>query len=286
MKRNVVIFVVLLLFVSVTGISRAEEEKKFKVTWGPGYETLTITYPGGEYQYTRDMLKESFPAPGEKPVFKFEKEWPLVLMHARWSEPATGWPAKYRPHALDIILMFACDAQLYAHVYPDVIRSSQFTFPPEYLEETKETVHKNLVEMMRGKEVGYEVVAKGGFGAGDFKIKTKIHIGLSQDGKTVFYHDSPEYISDYLKSRDFFFAAHDAGDRIEFEAIMACTSTPRGFFRDAALDRMEEDGEYFVDRLYDCFRSEPTEAEIEKYLDLVKKQRHDLSTLSKQHKIE
>lgn len=286
MKNNFIVFIALLLFVSAAGVSRAEEEKKYKITWGPNYETLTITYPGGEYQYPGSMLREPFPAPGEKPVFKFEKKWPLVLMHAKWSEPATGWPVKYRPHALDFILMFACDAQLYTHVYPDVIRTSKFTFPPEYLEETKEITHNNLIEMMRGKEVGYEVVADGGFGAGDFTIKTKIRIGLSQDGKTVFYHDCPEYISDYLKSRDFFFAAHDAGNCIEFEAIMACTSTPRGFFRDAALDRMEEDGEYFVNRLYDCFHGEPTEAEIDKYIAFVKEQRHNFAALSKQHKIE
>lgn len=285
MKRDVVIFIVLLL-ISAAGVSQAGEEMESKVTWGPNCETLTVTYHKGEYKYPEGMLKDPFPQPGEKPVFEFDKKWPFVLMRARWSEPATGWPAKYRSNALDIILMFACDAQIYEHVYPNVIRTSQFTFPPEYLEETKNVDQHNLAKAMCGKEIAYEITAKGGFGAGDFKIKTKIHIGLSNDEKAVFYHDCPEYISDYLKSRDFFFAVRDAGDRLEFETLMICISTPQGFFRDVALDRIKDDGEYFVDRLYDCLHGEPTEEDIEEYLDFVKKRRHDLAALSEQHEIE
>ncbi|MDD5085794.1 MAG: hypothetical protein PHE61_07110 [Candidatus Omnitrophica bacterium] len=251
-------------------VSAAEEEGGFSVQWGPNCETLTIRYTGGEYQYPRDMLTEVFPPPGDPPHGKFGKEWPIIIMWSRWTESMENFPAKYRPHALDLALMFACDAQLYENAYPDVIRSSKFTYPPEFTDAARQDLSYNLVEKMRGKAVQYEVAAKAGFAMADYTIKTKILVGSSADGKTFFFNDRPEYISDYLDERDFFFAAHDAGDRIEYEAIMVCVCKPRGWFKDETLNRIKETGRYFVERLYACLKGMSTEGQIERYLALIR----------------
>lgn len=273
---------------SQTGQAPEKEGKfvdPFRVKWGPDYTSLDVEYSGGTLQYAEDMIKQSFPAPGEKPDIKFEEHWPLVLMRARWSESLKDWPPKYRSQALDIVLMFASDAQLYESIFPKLISSSEFTFPPRFLNEAKDSCNHNLVEVLRGEVIGYEVTAKAGFGASDYKIKTKIRIGLSEDGKTFFYHDSPAYISDYLESRDFLLAAHNAGDRINYEAVMACVCAPRGIFRDEAMGRVEESGRYFVDRLYECLKGAPSEKEIDDYLEMVRKgERGDVRALIEYHK--
>lgn len=257
------------IFLLPTVVSAAEKDGEFSVQWGPNCETLTIRYTGGEYQYPRDMVTEVFPPPGDPPHGKFGKEWPIIIMWARWTESMENFPAKYRPHALDLALMFACDAQLYENAYPDVIRSSKFTYPPEFTEAAQKDLDYNLVERMRAKAVQYEVAAKAGFAMSDYTIKTKILVGSSADGKTFFFQDRPEYISDYIEERDFFFAAYDAGSEMKYEAIMVCVCKP-SWFKEETLNRIRDAGKYFVERLHACLKGMLTEGQIERYLALIR----------------
>jgi len=266
----------------IAGLSEAAIKKdSMNVKWGADYESLSFNFLGREHHYPEDAIKGKFPPIGKKPEFEFTEEWPVVAMRARWSITTKGWPEEYRPEAIDLILMYACDAQLYEYIYPDSIKSSKFTFPPEFLKEAEGAGYR-LAEVMRGKEVGYEVIARGGFGAHDYKIKTKIRIGLSQDGKTVFYFDQPEYISDYLKSREFLFAGYDGGDVMHFEIRMFCICSPRNFFRGEAMKRVKENGQYFVERLYGELDDAPTKEEIEEYLKAVKRGERPASVLAKE----
>jgi len=155
--------------------------------------------------------------------------------------------------------------------YPKAIKSSRFKFPPQYLREVRSPGEYNLAGLMRGKQIGYAIVAKAGVGAADYTIKTKIRIGLSEDGKTVFWDDQPSYISDHLTVRETVFAAHDAGDVIRFEARMLCVCKPRRLLRGEAMRRVERTGAYLVDRLWEDLGELPTVKEIEEHFSLVQK---------------
>ncbi|NOZ23756.1 MAG: hypothetical protein GXP25_21985 [Planctomycetes bacterium] len=258
----------------------AQDESDLHVRWGEDYCTLSFTFLGQQIEYPQHMLKTKFPPAGKEPEFHFEKNWPIVAMVARWTASVKGWPEKYRSDAVDLILMYVCDAQMYENIYPDVIRSSKFTFPPEFLKEAANPGYK-LAETMRGKEIGYEVKARGGFGASDYKIRTRIRTGLSKDEKTVFYYDKPEYISDHLKTRQYIFAAYDAGDYIHFEARLLCACAPRRTFRGEAMRRVEADSMYFVRRIYEVLDDAPTLEEIETYLKMVREGRQSVRSLLK-----
>ena len=239
------------------------------VTWGGDYRSLCFAAGKEKGCYPEVMLCTVFPAPGAQPEFRFEAEWPFVSMAARWSVATKGWPEKYRSDAIDLVMMYACDAQLYEYIFPDSISASSFTYPPGFLREAADFRY-DLAGAMRGQEVAYEVIARGGFGAADYVIRTKIRIGVSADGKAVFYHDNPSYISDYLKTRDFFFAGRDAGDRLVFEVRMWCECAPALFFRGETMRRVEENGRYFVRRLHEDLDEPPTQGDIENYFRLVK----------------
>jgi hypothetical protein len=261
--------IVLLLTVSMfvpMRAAKAEQSADPKLQWAPDHRAVTFQFVGQECHYPQDMTKGEFPPAGAPPAFRFEQEWPVVAMHARWTVSTKGWPAKYRDQAIDIILMWACDAELYTHVYPEVMRSARFSFPPEYLTEAKSPDVHNLAETMRGKQLGYEITAKAGFGAADYTIRTKITVGLSEDRKTIFYHDQPEYISDHLDQREFVFAARDEGDSIRFDVKAVCVCSNRRLFRDEAMRRVVADSRYLVEQLYAALKEAPTEKQIEDYL--------------------
>lgn len=246
------------------------KEGRLDVRWGKGHTSLSYRVPGAEVRYPRDMLKETFPAPGAKPEIVFEKKWPVVAMRARWSAPAAGWPEKYRHHAVDLILMWACNAHLYETVYSDYIKSSKFTYPPEFIKEAVDPRY-DLAGTLRGKEISYEVEARAGFGAADYTIKTTMLLGVSGDNKTVFYHDSPLHISDHLESRDFFLAAHDAGDRFNYEVRMVCVCKDiMSLFRGESMRRVEDNGKYFVKRLYEELGAPPTEKVVDEFLESIR----------------
>jgi hypothetical protein len=256
-----------------------EPAVKVNVKWSPDYRALTFDFLGQECVYPRDVAKGGYPPANAPPVIRVQKKWPLMAMQARWTASLANWPPKYRAQAVDLTLMFMCDAQFYELLYPDIIRSSKFLFPPEYYKEAADPLRYSLAEALRGKVVAYQITAKAGFPATDYEIKTKIRLGLSEDQKTVFYHDQPVYISDYLKQRHYFVAGCDAGDGLRFDARIVCECAPAWFFKEETLNRVETSCRYFVQRIYENLNDEPTEQDIEKYLALIKKEYQDPSVV-------
>ena len=260
-----------------------EPALNLNVKWSPDYRALSFNFLGQECEYPRDVLKGSYPPVNAPPDVRVEGNWPVVAMRARWTAPIVGWPQKYRTEAIDLTLMFVCDAQFYEYLYPDIIRSSKFLFPPEYYKEAADPLRHNLAEALRGKVVGYQITAKAGFPATDYEIKTKIRLGLSEDQKTVFYHDSPDYISAYLRQRHYFLAGCDAGDCLRFDARIVCVCTPAWLLKNETLRRVENSCRYFIQRIYEALKDPPTEQEIEKYLALIKKEYQDVNVVLQKH---
>jgi hypothetical protein len=250
-----------------------------KARWDKDHRALAFSFREEDVKYPPDLVEAKFPPAGAAPEFDFEKAWPTVTMIARWTASTEGWPPDHRAQALDLILMHATDAELYAHVFPEVIKAGIVTYPAEFLKEASDPLAFNLAESIRGKDVAVEVKARGGFGAADYEIRTRIRVGLSEDARTLFYFDSPDYISEHVKIRDYLFAAHDAGDRIHFEARLLCVCAPRRTFRGVAMSRIEADTRYLVDRMYEDLDNAPTKAEIEAYLATIKKGSRPLSAL-------
>ncbi len=267
LRRVIAVVIVLTVVVPVC----AKKQPDFNLKWSDGHRVMDFQVRGRKHQYPADMLKNKFPPPGAPVDFKIESKWPLVTLRGRWTASTKGWPAEYRAHALDFILMRACDAEAYEQVYSKVFLKSKLTFPPEFLDEAKTPSKHRLVERMRGKQVGYEIKATAGPGAADYTIKTKITVGLSKDGKTVFYFDKPESISEHLLKRDIIFSAYDLGDKIHMEVRALCLTAPRIFFKGEMLRRVERDAKYLVMRMYETLSDAPTQKEIDKYLTMVKK---------------
>lgn len=269
--RRIIPGIAVIAVVTAWGVSwggGAEDPASLDVAWAPDYRSLCFGFMERRICYPDEMLRAAFPSPGAPPEFRFAKNWPLVSMTARWSVSTKGWPEKYRKDAIDLIIMYACDAELYEYIFPESIRASAFTYPPAFLAQADDPRY-DLAGALRGKEVEYEVTAKGGFGAADCLIKTRIRIGVGADRKTVFYHDKPYYISDYLKSREIVFAGRDAGDLLVFEVRMQCECGPALLFRGETMRRIEENGRYFVRRLYEDLDEPPTAEDIENYFRLV-----------------
>jgi hypothetical protein len=131
--------------------------------------------------------------------------------------------------------------------------------------------------------VAYQITAKAGFGASDYTMRTRIRIGLTEDEKTVFFHDRPEYISEHLTTRQYFFAGRDEGDCIRLEARIFCVCAPRWFFQDETMRRIEATSRYFVQRIYACLDDAPTTEEIEAFFALIKDKHQTLEEYLKKH---
>jgi hypothetical protein len=247
-------------------------EPDVNVRWRDGHDGMTFDFRGTSRAYPDDVAAEEFPAPGAPLALDVQAEWPIVTLRARWSMATEGWPEAHRDQALDLILMYASDAELYAHVYPKAIKESKFTAPPAYLREAAKPHETKLAAGLRGQRIAYEITGKGGFGAADYKIRTEILLGVSADEKTVFYHDNPKSISEHLEKRDYIFMAHDAGDRLLFEIHAVCICKPRAMFRGEALRRVQADAEYLVKEMHTRLKAPPTEQGIAEYLAHVRKE--------------
>ena len=234
------------------------------------YDSLSFTFRRSNVHYPEDFIESEFPSPGRPPLFDFARKWPIVTMIAPWSILVEGWPEEYRDETIDLILMFACDAPLFADNFPRNVIASRYTYPPEFRREA-DNPSQNLAATLRCAKVGYELKAKAGFGAADYTIKTEIRVGLSDDGKTVFYYDRPSYISDHLVNREVIFTARERGERIHFEFIALTACKPRLLFRDEAMRRVEADSSYLVIRMYEMLNDAPGKKEIEAYYNKVKK---------------
>jgi len=254
-----------------------------RVEWGPNHESMTLRFRTRVRRYPHDVMEGDFPTPGAAPKYVMIEEWPVVACRARWTASLSNWPAEYRPEALDLILMYACDAQLYEYIYPGIVLKSHCTLPEEYVKKAKDPLHYKLAPALRGKEIAYEMTATAGFAASDYKIKTKITIGLSRDGKTVFFYDHPNYISEHLSARHFSFAAYDRGDRLQFEGIMVCVCTPRALFKGETLRRIATSGRYFVDRIYKDINEPLTAKDVDEYMKIVRSKYRSLDAIMKRH---
>lgn len=271
-------FVAIFLATSLTCLSLADTATPgMRVIWEDGSQQCTFTFSGKSRSYPADVDPKMYPAPGAKLEIETTSKWPVVTLKAQWSISAADWPREYRDQALDLILMWACDAELYVHVYPNSILESKFTYPPAFISEARDPTHAKLAESMRGKKVGYEITGKGGFGASDYKIRTAIQVGASSDGKMIFYHDEPESISDHLQERDFVFMAYDTGDRIVFEIHAICICAPRYMFQNEALRRVKADGEYLIRTMYENLATAPSASDVTKYLEQVDDRRHKIA---------
>ena len=250
--------------------SAAQTIPTLGLSFSGDYDSLSFTFRRSIVHYPEDFIKGEFPSPGQPPLFDFKKDWPIVTMRARWSISVEGWPKEHRDERIDLILMFACDASLFADNFPRSIVTSRFTYPPEFRKEA-DNPSQDLAASLRGVKIGYEIKAKAGFGAADYIIKTEIRAGLSHDGKTVFYYDRPSYISDYLVNREVIFTAWDEGERIHCEFIAMTACKPRVLFRNEAMRRVEADSKYLVSRMYEMLNDAPSKKEIETYYNDVKK---------------
>lgn len=262
----------------------AEDPQPIKVKWAADWREIEFTFQDETCRWPEDVVNATFPPPGAEPEFKIEKKWPVVALRTRWTIPLGRLPSKYRSQIRDLILMYACDAKMYQHNYPQVIRSSAYRCPKEFIAEAKDPFGYDLAEALRGKLVAYTITANAGFGAPDYTIETAMRIGVSRDGKTVFYHDTPDTITAHLKSRDYLAAFHISNDNLYCEGRMLCICTRRFFFRGEQMRRVASSGQYFSSQLYHDFLETRDEQQIADYLDLVKNDYAKVGELAQKHK--
>lgn len=269
------------IFAMLAPVASGQDKGEMGVQWAKDFTSVKATFRGQGVAFPDAIAgaTANFPEPGDKPSIDIQESWPSVTMIARWSMPTGGWPKEYRDAALGYVLMCGCDADLMAKLYPAMIAEGRFTAPLQFRKEAVDLTDRNILKAFRGQELSYEVLAKGGFGAADYTIKTKVRVGLSEDGKTVFYYDSPEEISDHLADREILFAAHDAGDRVLVEMRVVCVMAPRSLFRDTALGRVRDANQYFIDQLFGLCSVAPSKAQLDAYTELLKKKNPDLADL-------
>ncbi|MEW6359282.1 MAG: hypothetical protein AB1696_23305 [Planctomycetota bacterium] len=267
-------------------LTPADDPDPVKVNWSDDWRRMEFTFQGQSCLWPDDMVNTPFPPPGRPPEIATTSEWPVVTLKARWAIPIIRLEEKYRPQLRDLVLMYTCDAQLYEWAYPQIVRSSRYRCPKEFVAKANDPFGYDLAEALRGKLVSYQITATAGFAAPEYMIETKMRIGLSQDGKTVFFHDTPHQITANLKSRDYFVAFHLGEKNLEFEGRMYCVCTPRLLFRGEHMRRVELSGRYFINRLYKDFAEGASAKDVEEYLDLVKNQYVNLKELAEKYKIE
>ena len=221
------------------------------VKWNSDFTALDYSFGNSilKGSYPKDMTKNVFPSEGKPPEIKSEKKWPDVYMNAKWTIDISSLSSAEKANKLDSILMRLCNPSFYKEDFPKTIVSTDFTLPPEFKKE-EENPDYNLVNSLKGKMLDYKVVMNAGFGASDYTIKTTIHIGATEDGKTIFYYDQPEHISNHLDVREFIFAAHQTEDKIFFELNIFCKCESSKFIRGTKMNRVENDSRYFIEQLY------------------------------------
>ncbi len=263
------------LLVVMAGVAAAQAGRPqgLAVNWGDGFTSLRFRYLGQKYEYPRDLRADSFVPVGGAPQFQVTRQWPVVAVRARWAIPRDHWPEPYRDRILPLMLMRACDAELYPRLYPEAILGAQFLAPPPWLATDADPLDGALPRLLRGKTVRYQIKADAGFGASDYTIRTQIQMGLSEDGKAIFYFDRPSYISDHLVSREFLCAACDTGREIRFEVCVYCVCAPRYLFRGEAMRRVESDCRYLIRRLYEEFEGDFGPRAIEQYVKTIREKR-------------
>ena len=248
----------------------ADDKSDMKVQWGRTYETLSFHFGGEDISYPQAITVETFMAGDEPYSFETTLKWPIVICEARWTVSTADWPDEQRDKILDFVLMRMCDADSFAYLYPKKILASKLLEGPDLAPPAAGPDRpRSLAEALRGQTIRYTMTAKGGFGANDSVIHSKMRIGVSADGKTAFYHDAAESISDNHLGRDFFFAVHDAGDRLRFEVRGHYVSKPRSGFRNKAMNRTAETVRYVIKLKAARLGAPPTSDEIEMHGTMV-----------------
>ncbi len=280
--RRFAFVVGIIVLVSVAmGVQAAQRQnEKPTVTWDKEYHAVRFAWLGYRGQYPEDLAKGVFPAAGAEPDIAITKDWPIVEISMRWTTSTKNWPSKYRSQALDLILMYASNVELYHTVFPKTIKAAHFTYPPEYIKEAQDPHASNLVDILRGKELAYKITAKAGPGLPDYTITTKMRLGVSKDAKAVFYSDLPEDISRYLTQRLVFFAVRDIGHSLQFEIRAICLAKPRRLFRGATMDGVEKNTRYLLERFHAKLGQAPTKAKIEAFLKSIKLEKLPMRVVS------
>ena len=249
LRLTMIIIIIVGIITGASVWASKENSKGLIIKWGTDFQSISFHLEDKSDSYPDAMLKDPFLSRKGFLDIKVLEGWPVYGIRARWTMPTADFSKKYREHALDLVLMRACDANIYTRLYAKVIKASKVTLPLQFRLEAKDPVPNSLIEIMRGKKVGYEITAEGGVGAKDYTISTEIHVGVSKDGKTVFYYDKPKRISEHLSRREILFAAHDAGDHIRFEVIAYCECAPRRLFRDEMMKRVNDDSRYLIEQM-------------------------------------
>ena len=248
----------------------AEETPMLNVAWRDGSQAIRLTFRGTETEYPARMTEGEFPAAGSPLAIDIQQQWPIVTAKARWALPLETWPEPYRADALDLVLLLACDVDLYDQLYPQAVIASRVLSLPERLAGAPPPTLHGLAQRLRGQTIDYEIKARAGAGAADYTVTTGIRVGCSRDGKTAFYYDGPGHISEHLKTREYVFAVRHAGDRIQCELLVQCVCAPRTLLRPTAMGRVADCTSYLVEQMQAVMTRPRTTEDIKKYLQSVK----------------
>jgi len=271
-----------LVFVALLPIAASAQttaQEPIKVRWMDNWRGMEFTFQGEQCRWPEDIENTKFPSPESGPEFRIEKHWPVVAMRVRWSISLKDLPAADLAQVLDLALMYTCDAQLYHEVYPDVVLSSSCCRPRQFAAKAADPTNYDLGQAMRGQIMSYRITAAAGFGAPNYTIQSKIRMGISRDGKSVFFHDSAESVTANLKSRDYLVCFHVADGQLRFEGRVFCVCTDRYWFRGEHMRRVAWSAEYLITRLYEDILRQTTDGGFGPYLSRVRTDLLELAAL-------
>jgi hypothetical protein len=235
--------------------------------WAEDYSGLSTDFGGIAASYEEVMSQGRFPQPGEPIVIAISSVWPVVFVHARFATDTTNWPADYRSSALDLALMYACDASHYQETFGRYLLKATFDRPPEFVKEAEDPHNYKLVEALRGKPIKYQSTASAGIGAADYTVVSVSTIGLSEDGRTVIVYSDPESISEHLRDRKLVIGIfHHTDSVLYFDIRGICLCRERWLFRDEMLHRIGATMTYIGHQMHKEFCDAPSLEAIEDYL--------------------
>ena len=249
----------------LSSVAVAANPPDLNIQWGPNHETLSFTYAGQEISYPADIAAEDYDAGDGSFDFQTDKDWPVVSCYGRWTISTADWPEEQRENILDFILLRLIAADSFDYHNPDKIKDSEILEAPQPELEPGRSYALN----MRGLAVRYTMTAiVDSLLADDSVIVSRMQLGASDDGRTIFYHDTAESISANHKGRDFFLAVHDAGDHLRFEVrgIYICKSS---IAQDTVMNKTVASVRYVVERMPDRLGAPPSEREIADHAKVV-----------------
>jgi hypothetical protein len=235
------------------------------VQWGDNHETLTFTYDGQPVVYPADIAAADYDAGDGSLVFVDSRDWPVVSCYGRWTVSTADWPEEQRQHILDFVLLRLIAADTFAFHNPDKLKDTRILEAPQPEVEPG----RSYVLNMRGQTMQYTMTAiVESLLANDSVIVSRMRLGASDDGKTIFYHDTAESISDNHKGRDFFLAVHDAGDHLRFEVrgVYVCKSS---LAQGEVMKKTVESVRYVVERWAGRLGNPPSAQEIDDHTKVV-----------------